>query len=168
MHKLPTAALALLLLCACAPRTTTAEAVLQPTRGNSASGTMTFAQTGADLLIKGTFTGLTPGPHGLHIHEQGDCSGPGAAAAGGHFNPYRKRHGTPGGAASHLGDLPMLTAGKDGAARFEARMGGLSLDEGPGSILGRSVIVTARPDDFTTQPAGNSGPRVSCGVIELK
>lgn len=168
MQKLPLAALALVLLCACAPRTTTVEAVLRPTRGNSASGAMTFAQTGADLLIKGTFSGLTPGPHGLHVHERGDCSGAGASSAGGHFNPYGRRHGPPGGTASHLGDLPMLTAGKDGTARFEARMTGMTLDDGPAGILGRSVVVTARPDDFTTQPDGNSGARVSCGVIGLK
>jgi Cu-Zn family superoxide dismutase len=162
------ALLALLPIFACAPRPTLAEADLKPTRGNSATGQMSFAQLGRDIVIKGEFTGLTPGPHGLHIHQYGDCSGPGAAHAGGHFNPFRKRHGPPGGPASHLGDLPMLTAGKDGRARFEARMVGLSLDDGQASILGRSVVVSARPDNFTTQPDGNSGPGVACGVIELK
>jgi len=168
MQKLPLALLSLTLLCACAPRTTTAEATLRPTHGNTAAGTMTFAQTGADLLIKGAFTGLTPGAHGLHIHVYGDCSGSAATAAGPHFNPFGKRHGPPGGKSSHLGDLPMLTAGADGTARFEARMDVMTVEEGPTSIAGRSVIITARPDNFTTQPDGASGARISCGVIKLK
>lgn len=141
------------------------EARLAPTKGNTASGVMTFRQQGKEMLIQGTFTGLTPGAHGLHIHEGRDCGGIAARNAGGHFNPTGARHGSPGAASHHAGDLPMVTAGADGGARFQARMGGLSLDGGPLSILGRTVIVTARPDDFTTQPDGNSGPAVACGVI---
>ncbi|MDR3641577.1 MAG: superoxide dismutase family protein [Humidesulfovibrio sp.] len=142
-----------------------AEAKLAPTRGNTAAGLITFRQQGAEMLLQGAFTGLTPGAHGLHIHEGGDCGGPGARDAGGHLNPTGARHGSPGSPSHHLGDLPMLTAGKDGTARFQARMDGLSLDEGPSGILGRAIIVTARPDDGTTQPTGNSGPAVGCGVI---
>jgi len=142
-----------------------AEAKLSPTRGNAASGTMTFRQQGRELLLQGAFSGLTPGAHGLHIHEGGDCGGPQARNAGGHLNPAGGRHGSPGAPSHHLGDLPMLTAGGDGTARFQARMGGMSLDDGPTGILRRTVVVTARPDDFTTQPTGNSGPAVACGVI---
>lgn len=141
------------------------EARLTPTKGGKASGIMTFRQQGKELLIQGTFTGLTPGAHGLHIHEGRDCGGAAARNAGGHFNPTGARHGSPGAASHHAGDLPMVTAGADGTARFQARLGGLSLDGGPLSIIGRTVIVTARPDDFTTQPDGNSGPAVACGVI---
>lgn len=158
------------LLCGCAAISqlgapATLKAQLSPTKGGKASGIMTFRQQGKEVLIQGTFSGLTPGAHGLHIHEGADCGGALARNAGGHFNPSGARHGSPGGPASHLGDLPMLTAGQDGTARFQARMGGLTLDKGPRGIAERTVVVSARPDDFTTQPDGNSGPAVACGVI---
>jgi len=143
--------LTLLCLSACAFKTPSAEAVLKPTRGNAASGTMSFTQQGGRVLIKGSLVGLTPGAHGLNIHEHGDC-----ARAGGHFNPLGKRHGNLSGPDHHAGDLPMVVAGAGGQARFEALMDGLTLENGPHNILGRSIIVHAGPDDFTTQPAGNS------------
>ncbi|MBI5519877.1 MAG: superoxide dismutase family protein [Desulfovibrio sp.] len=141
------------------------QAQLKPTRGNAAAGLMTFRQQGKEVLIQGSFTGLAPGAHGLHIREGGDCGGPGARNAGAHLNPTGARHGSPGNPSHHLGDLPMLTAGAEGDARFQARMPGMTLDKGPNGLLGRSVVITARPDDFTTQPDGNSGPAVACGVI---
>lgn len=141
------------------------QAALKPTKDNTASGLMTFRQQGKEVLIQGSFSGLSPGAHGLHIHEGGDCGGIGARNAGGHLNPFGARHGSPASPSHHLGDLPMLTAGQDGEARFQARMNVLTLDKGPTGLLGRTVIVTARPDDFTTQPTGNSGPAVACGVI---
>lgn len=141
------------------------QAALKPTKGNEAGGLMTFRRQDNEVLIQGTFTGLMPGAHGLHIHEGNDCGGAAARNAGGHLNPGGARHGSPGSPSHHLGDLPMLTAGQDGTARFQARMPGMTLNDGPTGILGRTVIVTARPDDFTTQPAGNSGPAVACGVI---
>jgi len=145
-----------------------AEAQLTPTRGNAAAGLMTLRVQGSELLLQGSFSGLTPGAHGLHIHEGGDCGGPAARNAGGHFNPTGSRHGSPASPAHHLGDLPMLTAGADGTARFQARMPGLKLEEGPAGILGRTIIITAHPDDGTTQPTGNSGPAVACGVIRAR
>lgn len=145
--------------------TTDLQATLKPTKGNTASGLMIFRQQGKEVLIQGNFTGLAPGAHGLHIHEGGDCGGVMARNAGGHLNPFGARHGSPGSPSHHLGDLPMLTAGQDGEARFQARMDVLTLDKSTTGLLGRTVIVTARPDDFTTQPAGNSGPAVACGVI---
>lgn len=142
-----------------------AEAMLLPVKGGKASGLMNFRKQGEELLIQGSFSGLAPGSHGLHIHEGHDCGGSEARNAGGHLNPAGARHGDPS-RAHHLGDLPMLTAGQDGTARFQARMAGMTLDESPTGILRRAVIVTARPDDFTTQPSGNSGPAVACGVIQ--
>lgn len=144
---------------------TTLKAQLTPTKGSTSSGVMTFRQEGKEVLIQGSFSGLTPGAHGLHIHEGLDCGGPVARNAGGHFNPTGARHGGPGSPSHHLGDLPMLTAGQDGTARFQARMDGMTLDKGPKGIAERTVIVSARPDDITTQPDGNSGPAVACGVI---
>lgn len=158
--------IAALALTACAAKGPMAEVDLNPTKGNVAAGHMTFVQEGNIVVVKGMFSGLTPGAHGFHIHEKGDCSAPDATSAGGHFNPTGAKHGSPGAASHHLGDLPMLAAGADGNAHFEARMDGISIGEGVGNIIGRSVIVHAQPDDFTTQPTGNSGARVACGVIK--
>jgi Cu-Zn family superoxide dismutase len=145
-----------------------AVAQLQPTKGNTTTGTMTFEQQGSKVLINGQFTGLSTGAHGFHIHEKGDCSALDGTSAGGHFNPFGKHHGDPAMPDHHAGDLPMLVAGADGSARFTALMDGLSLENGPGNILGRGVIIHAMPDDFTTQPTGNSGARLACGVIKAQ
>ncbi len=142
-----------------------AMAKLSPVRGHTASGLMTFRPQGRLLLIQGDFAGLTPGAHGLHIHEGDDCGGRGARDAGGHFNPTGARHGSPGAPSHHAGDLPMVTAGADGTAHFQAAMDGLDLGDDTRGIIGHTVIVTARPDNFTTQPDGGSGPAVACGVI---
>jgi len=168
MRQLLVLAFSVLFLTACAAKGPVAESMLQPTKGNTAAGTMTFAQQDDKVLIRGQFTGLTPGAHGFHIHDKGDCSAPDGTSAGGHFNPFAKHHGDPARPDHHAGDLPMLVAGADGQARFEALMDGISLEVGPGNILGRGVVIHAQPDDFTTQPAGNSGPRVACGVITAK
>jgi Cu-Zn family superoxide dismutase len=168
MRQLLLLAFCTVLLTACAAKGPAAEALLAPTKGNNASGGMTFAQQGDKVMVNGQFSGLTPGAHGFHIHEKGDCSAPDGTSAGGHFNPFGKPHGDPAKAAHHAGDLPMLIAGADGSARFTALMDGISLRSSPDSILGRSVIIHAQPDDFTTQPTGNSGARVACGVITAK
>ncbi len=168
MRRFLVLASAIVLLSACAAKGPTAGALLQPTKGNTAEGTMTFAQERDKVLIKGQFTGLTPGAHGFHIHEKGDCSAPDGTSTGGHFNPYGKPHGDPAKPNHHAGDLPMLVAGADGTARFTALMDGISLEYGPGNIMGRAVIIHAMPDDFTTQPTGNSGARVACGVIKAR
>ena len=167
MRKLLILAAAAIFLSACAAKGPTAQAMLTPTKGYTAVGSMTFTQDGSDVLVKGMFSGLTPGGHGFHIHEKGDCSAPDGTSAGAHFNPTGMHHGSPAVADHHAGDLPMLTAGADGTARFEARMSGITLTDGPLSIVKRGVIIHAMPDDFTTQPTGNSGGRVACGVIEL-
>lgn len=168
MRRIILLAFSALFLAACAAKSPTAVALLKPTRGNTASGTVGFAQVGDKVRITALAQGLTPGAHGFHIHERGDCSAPDAASAGGHFNPFGKPHGDPARPAHHAGDLPMLVAGADGRARFEALMDGLTLHNGPASIMGRGIVIHARPDDFTTQPAGNSGASVSCGVIKAK
>jgi len=168
MRKIVLVALVAFFLAACAFKAPTAQAVLKPTRGNTAAGSVHFAQAGDKVRITALAHGLAPGAHGFNIHDKGDCSAPDAAGAGGHFNPFGKPHGDPARPAHHAGDLPMLVAGADGTARFEALMDGISLQNGPANILGRSVVIHARPDDFTTQPTGNSGPRVSCGVIKAQ
>lgn len=144
------------------------KARMEPTRGNKAQGTVTFTPQGESILVTVAFSGLAPGPHGFHIHEKGDCSAPDATSAGGHFNPDGKKHGRPGHGEHHAGDLPMLVADANGDARLTATVSGLSLNGGSVGILGRGLIVHAAPDDFQTQPTGNSGARVACGVIAAR
>ncbi|WP_407279114.1 superoxide dismutase family protein [Aromatoleum evansii] len=144
----------------------TAEALLAPTKGNAATGTVKFTEVDGGVLIDASVTGLSPGKHGFHIHEKGDCSAPDATSAGGHFNPTGKPHGDPAKGDRHLGDMPMLVADANGNAKLGTILEGLTISgKGKGNIVGLGVIVHAAPDDFTTQPTGNSGARVACGVI---
>lgn len=140
-------------------------AKLAPTQGNNANGTVTFAQHGDKVIVDAEIAGLTPGMHGFHIHEKGDCSAPDGTSAGGHFNPTKQPHGDPSGHAHHEGDMPMLNADADGRAKLHVELDSLSLQPGENSIVGKAVIIHAKADDFVTQPTGNSGARVACGVV---
>jgi Cu-Zn family superoxide dismutase len=145
---------------------TRAVAVLSPTEANSVSGTVTFTKAQNGIRIVADVSGLTPGAHGFHIHEFGDCTARDASSAGGHFNPARTQHGPPDTQFSHAGDLGNLVADAAGKAHYE-RTDSMIVLEGPNSIIGRAVIVHENADDFRTQPTGNSGRRVACGVIGL-
>lgn len=143
-----------------------AEAQLKPTQGNSAGGTVTFTESAGKVRMVANVSGLAPGAHGFHVHEKGDCSAPDGTSAGGHFNPGKTAHGDPHkGHHHHAGDMPMLKADKSGKATMTMDMPGVTLADGPASLVGRAVIVHADPDDHMTQPTGNSGARVACGVI---
>ena len=109
-------------------------------------------------------TGLTDGDHGFHIHEKGDFSAPDASSAGAHFNPTNAAHGGPAAPVHHAGDFGNLGS-KGGIAHLQLDVAGISLGTGPSSIMGRAVVVHEKADDFTTQPTGNAGARVGCGVI---
>lgn len=141
-----------------------AQVTLQPTQGNTAAGTMTFKQKGEQVAIDAEISGLTPGQHGFHIHEKGDCSAPDGTSAGGHFNPTKQPHGDPNGAAHHVGDLPMLMADANGHASLHIESKAIAL-QGEQSVIGKAVIIHQKMDDYATQPTGNSGARVACGVI---
>lgn len=143
-----------------------AVAVLIPATGSQASGTVTFAKTPQGLRIMAQISNLSPGPHGFHIHEFGDCRAPDATSAGGHFNPGHTSHGAPDADTRHVGDLGNITADTSGTAMMDAVITGLHLD-GSESIIGRSVIVHAEPDDLKTQPTGAAGARLACGVIGI-
>lgn len=146
-----------------------ASATLSPTAGNTAAGTVHFEQRGGRTLVNARFTGLKPGAeHGFHVHEKGDCSSPDAASAGGHFNPGGKPHGHHAGAERHAGDMPNLRADAQGAATLSWESDQLSVAAGPGSVVERSIVVHRDADDYRSQPAGNSGPRVACGVIRVR
>ena len=146
------------------------EADLSPTAGNSVSGMLTFTAVSDGVHLQGRVTGLEPGStHGFHIHEHGDCSAPDASSAGGHFNPTGSAHGDPVGLVHHAGDMANQVADAQGNAAVDVTIHNVSLNTGSSDdVLGRSVIVHRDPDDYTSQPAGNSGSRLACGVILLK
>ena len=135
---------------------------------NPTRGTVRLAALDHGVRVSGEVRGLVPGSeHGFHIHEKGDCSAPDATSAGGHFNPATKPHAARDAAERHTGDLGNLKADPYGMARANFVDSVLSLD-GPNSIVGKAVIIHQNADDFTTQPTGNAGGRLACGVIELK
>lgn len=163
------ASLALLSGCATivpdtAPPAPQATASLAPRSGSNVLGNVSFHEMPGGLRVRANVMGLTPGEHGFHIHESGDCSAPDAMSAKGHFNPGGSVHGRYDQPDHHAGDMPNLMANAQGEAVYSLDLPGLSLS-GPNGVLGRSVVVHAGPDDYRSQPAGNSGGRIACGVI---
>jgi superoxide dismutase, Cu-Zn family len=143
---------------------TKAAAKLEPKSGSAVTGTVTFTKLGNEVQVVADMQNLTPGKHGLHIHEKGDCGTADASSAGGHFNPTHQHHGGPTTAERHAGDLGNIEADASGKAHLDWK-GKLSLS-GADSIIGKSVVVHEKEDDLKTDPAGNSGARIACGVIE--
>lgn len=142
-----------------------AMAKLSPTQGQQATGVAVFHERGGRLMMHVRATGLTPNAeHGIHVHERGDCSAPDATSAGGHFNPTGKPHGPQDG-DHHAGDLPNLKTDARGNAEMHFALTGLTLARGDASVIDRAVVIHAQPDDYRSQPAGNSGPRIACGAI---
>jgi Cu-Zn family superoxide dismutase len=149
---------------------TDAVAVLYPTKGNAVSGTLHFTALPDDggLHIHGTITGLDPNStHAFHIHEFGDASAPDGMSAGGHFNPEHHQHGGPDSPEHHAGDLGNITADASGTATVDITAPGLSIAGMKDPILGRSVVLHAKTDDFVTQPTGNAGGRIAVGIIGI-
>jgi len=144
-----------------------AQAVIEPTEGNDVRGTVRFVQEGAKVRVIADLTGLTPGEHGIHVHEHGDCSAPDGSSAGGHFNPTNQPHAGPDADARHVGDMGNIVADSAGKAHLDYVDSKIALS-GPNSVVDRSVIVHSGRDDLTSQPSGDSGKRVACGVIKLE
>ncbi len=147
---------------------TSARAMLKDAKGQQV-GTATF--TGAEGGVKLTVEvkGLPPGSHGIHVHGAGKCEAPEFKSAGPHFNPSHKKHGLESPEGHHAGDLPNITVGADGKGTFSATLEGVALGQGTTSLLnteGTALVIHAGPDDGKTDPAGNSGARIACGVIE--
>lgn len=147
-----------------ADQPTKAVAVLGSASGSSVAGTVTFTQDGDEVKVVADITGLQPGKHGFHVHEFGDCSAPDATSAGGHFNPTKDPHAGREAAERHVGDLGNIEADASGKAHVEFTDKVLKLS-GDGSIVGHAVIVHQKADDLKTQPTGDAGGRVACGVI---
>jgi Cu-Zn family superoxide dismutase len=148
------------------PSVTKAVAVLHPTEGNKVRGLVTFSQTGDKIKVVADIEELTPGKHGFHIHEWGDCSSQDGAAAGGHYNPTGVPHAAPEAAQRHAGDLGNIEASADGVAHLEFNDSVMKFS-GSGSIIGLGMIIHANADDLKTQPTGNAGGRLACGVIGI-
>ena len=143
-----------------------ASASLQPTKGSSVRGTVAFVQIGDKVRVTANVGGLKPsGQFGFHIHEAGDCGSGDGMSAGGHFNPLGKPHAPPSTVDRHAGDMPMLEAGASGDASLTAELDVITIGGGAADVVGKGVIVHKDADDFKTQPTGNSGARVACGVI---
>jgi Cu-Zn family superoxide dismutase len=144
------------------------EARLESAAGQTISGIVTLEPQpdGSTVSITGEVRGLTPGPHGFHIHEIGDCSAPDFSSAGGHFAPRGHAHAGPDAPEHHAGDLGNIQASEEGVAVIETSSDAISLLEGdPMSVLGRAVVIHADADDLTSQPSGAAGGRVACGVL---
>ena len=148
-------------------KVTYAIAMVEGLGDHKVKGKVTFTQAGDEVEIVGEFTGLQPGKHGFHVHEFGDCSMADGKCAGGHFNPEGMPHAGPDDAKRHVGDLGNLEADGQGHATYKRTDSMIKLN-GPHSIIGRALIVHAKPDDFKTQqPPGNAGDRIGCGVIGI-
>ena len=145
---------------------TSAHANLKATEGNKASGMLDMTQTAEGIHVTGTISGLSPSSaHGFHIHENGDCSAPDATSAGGHFAPEHQPHGNPASPPHHAGDMPNIDADSKGVAKVDVMVKGITLDAGPHGALDRAIVVHRKADDYQSQPSGDSGPRIACGVI---
>ena len=145
-----------------------ARAVLQDAEGRPVA-TATFKPARGGVRVEVVATALPPGKHGIHIHAAGQCEPPDFKSAGGHLNPAGKKHGLHSPEGAHVGDLPNLSVGKSGKARATFVAHGAALGAGDGSLFGpagSALVIHADPDDGKTDPAGNSGARIACGVIE--
>jgi Cu-Zn family superoxide dismutase len=169
MKQLVLLATAAIVLAGCASTSgPVATASMQATSGSSVSGTVRLQQM-ADSSVRVTLdlNGVPPGVHGFHIHEKGDC-GDNGNAAGSHFNPTASPHGAPEAASKHAGDWGNVTADASGRVQTEFTTRSITLTEGAISAAGRALILHANPDDLTTQPTGNAGGRIACGVVSLQ
>ena len=131
-------------------------------------GTATLSQASGGVALQVQVTGLPPGPHGIHFHAVGLCEGPEYASAGGHYNPTSKQHGLRNPQGAHAGDLPNLDVGANGSGSMTATTDRITLSGGPTSVFdadGTALVIHAGPDDEMTDPAGNSGGRVACGLV---
>lgn len=145
-----------------------ATVALMPTEGHRAVGRLVLVAEETGTRVRGEITGLTPhGEHGFHVHETGDCTAADAASAGEHLNPAHQPHGNPATGPHHAGDMLNLRADGAGTAAVDVVLARLTVGGGPDTnVIGKAVIVHADADDYSTQPAGNSGARIACGVVE--
>jgi Cu-Zn family superoxide dismutase len=159
--------LACAMLVACSPREPSARASLDGSSGSSAQGELLLTAVDGGVLIVGEMSGLRPDAElGFHVHEHGDCSATDASSAGAHLNPGQSAHGGPATPVRHLGDLPNLASDSSGKATVETTLTGATLrDGGPNDLVARAFVIHERRDDHVSQPAGDAGARIACGVV---
>jgi superoxide dismutase, Cu-Zn family len=151
--------------CAHAKVAPMAMAMLEPTTGQKAMGMVHFQQqSDGSVEVQVDLSDVPPGVHGFHIHEKGDC-GDDAKAAGGHFNPSNMPHGAPDATSHHAGDFGNVTADASGTVHTSFTTHSVTVTAGPNSVIGHAVVLHGNPDDLASQPAGNAGPRIACGVV---
>jgi Cu-Zn family superoxide dismutase len=147
---------------------TVAVATLKAAPGSTISGSVVFVQRDTAIEVFADIEGLEPGTHGFHIHEKGECTAPDFKSAGGHFAPLGQKHGSPLSPEHHAGDLGNIEAGPDGQASLHAVSSDFVLaPQERTTIRDLAVVVHAKPDDLTSQPSGDAGARVACGVIHV-
>ena len=148
-----------------------AEAVIKEPGGKTV-GTAVLTQAAQGVAMVVEVSQLPTGSHGIHVHAIGKCDPPDFKTAGGHFNPYAKKHGLKSPEGAHAGDLPNLVVGPDGTGKLSAILVSATLERGdPASLLnpnGTSIVIHAKADDEVTDPSGNSGDRIACGIITGK
>jgi Cu-Zn family superoxide dismutase len=144
-----------------------AMATLSPSEGQTAKGTVHFQdQDDGSVVVVVDLTGVPQGEHGFHIHEKGDCGNNGQNA-GPHFDPTHMVHGAPDAQSHHAGDFGNVTAGANGEVHARLTSHVVTVKEGASSVIGHAVVLHGNPDDLVSQPAGNAGPRIACGVVTL-
>jgi Cu-Zn family superoxide dismutase len=143
-----------------------AMASIESRSGSTVTGSATFTETEGGVLVEVEVHHAPPGWHAVHVHEKGDCSAPDAVSAGGHFNPGSKAHGSPDAPDHHAGDLGNMSVDENGEGRHVRLMPELTVADGEFSVRGRALVVHASADDLVTQPTGNAGGRIGCGVIQ--
>ena len=168
MKKLALLAILFLAALACAhTKQPMAMAMLQPSVGSTAHGSVHFNQLSDGTVdVEIDLTGVPPGVHGFHVHDKGDC-GDNGMAAGGHFNPMNMPHAAPDAASHHAGDFGNVTADANGEVHARFNTHSITLGTGTNSAIGHAVILHANPDDLTTQPTGNAGARIACGIVNM-
>jgi superoxide dismutase, Cu-Zn family len=140
---------------------------IQARSGSNLEGTSRFSQRGDEVLLVVEVRNVPPGPKAVHLHEFGDCSHPQAESAGGHWNPQDHPHGRLHHGEAHLGDIGNIDVAGDGTGRLEFATREWTIGTGADNdILGKSIVVHEGPDDFTTQPTGDAGGRIGCGVVQ--
>jgi len=170
MKKFVLFSLSLLLLASCASMGTgpSATATLLPTTGNQATGTVELTQLSDGAVeVRVNLRGVPPGVHGFHIHEHGNC-GDNGNAAGGHYNPTGTPHGAPNADAHHAGDFGNVTADEQGNVKHRFTTRSITVAPGATTAVGHAIILHANPDDLQTQPTGNAGARIACGIVQAR
>ena len=149
------------------PADAQARATIESRSGSNVRGWAAFTdRSTGGVRIEVHIENAPPGVHGLHVHERGDCSAPDASSAGGHFNPGGMPHAAPGETRRHAGDLGNITIEANGTGHLELVSDLLTVRPGPNSVVGKSVIFHEKADDMRTQPTGDAGGRLGCGVVQ--